>query len=86
MHLFPLTAYHFQEGVGDKAKRNPLGNAEGERHHQQRQKGRDGLCNIVPINVDDIFEHQAADNNQGRGNDGIENRIFADRVSRPDHH
>ena len=45
----------------------------------------DGLCNIVPINVDDIFEHQAANNNQCRGNDGIEERIFTDRVSCPDH-
>lgn len=83
MHLSPLAAYQFQEGVGDEAKRNPFGNAEGKRHHQQRQKGRDGLRNVVPINVDDIFEHQAANNNQRRGNDGIEDRIFADRVSAP---
>ena len=64
-----------------KPKRNPFGNTEGEWHHQQRQECRDGLCNIVPINVDDIFEHQAANNNQCRGNDWIEERIFTDRVS-----
>ena len=63
-NLFPLAAYQFQEGVGDESKRNAFSNTEGEWHHQQRQECRDGLCNIVPINVDDIFEHQTVNNNQ----------------------
>ena len=28
MHLFPLAAYQFQEGVGDEDKRNPFRNTE----------------------------------------------------------
>ena len=85
MHLSSLTAYQFQEGIGDEPKRDPFRDAKCERHHQQRQECGDGRCDIVPINVDDVFEHQTSNDNQRRGNDGIKQRIFADRVSCPDH-
>ena len=67
MHLSSLTAHQFQERMGDKPKRDSLHDAEGERHHQQRQKCRDGFRDIVPIDVDDVFEHQAPNDNQRGG-------------------
>ncbi len=85
MHLFSLTAYQFQKRVGDKPKRDSLCDAEGEGHHQERQECRDGLCHVVPIDVDNVFEHQAPNDNQRGSDDRIEERIFANLAPRPDH-
>ena len=85
MYLIPFASYQLQEGIGDKTKGKSFCDAEGERHHQQHQERRNRLRNVVPINVDNIFEHDTSDDNQRWGNNGIQERILTDIITCPYH-
>ena len=67
MNLSPFSTEELDQGIDQKSYSNPVGDAEGERHHQEDQKRRDRLTGAGEVNSSDSTHHHNSHKNEGRG-------------------
>ena len=59
-------AHDLDEDIGDEAGADARGDRVREGHEDDRQEGRDGDLEVVPVDVGDLLHHQEADEDEGR--------------------
>jgi hypothetical protein len=83
-----LAGDEVQQSPGDDADGNALGDAVGQRHGDDGQESRNGIGQIIKVNLRDSAQHVEADNDQrrsgGEGRNGQEQRAEDDRQQEED--
>src|SRR5215472_5041459 len=63
-NVSPAAADELDEAVGDEAGADPVGDGVGERHHRQRQQGREPFVEVVERDAAHETGHQVADDDE----------------------
>lgn len=63
-----LAGDELYDRVGDETERDSVGDTEGERHYGQHEVGRKSFREIIKWNLFQALDHEAANNDEYRGN------------------